>query len=226
MNIVFFMLVLLTCPAQAATSGPGSQRTGEQKPTPVSPRQAQQVPLPAPAGHVNDYAHALNDSTREQLEQALTELKTRSKIEFAVALMNTTGGKPIVEYSKTIFQGWKIGGPGEGLLLLLAIEDHQWHIQTTRGLARDLTAEKIKDVGALMNPSLGQEHYSEGVRRGVEAIIKVLAVKRGFAPISIPAPLLSQQRIVTWKRPPAELLSASLFHLRVSSLHSLEVFLR
>jgi uncharacterized membrane protein YgcG len=77
-------------------------------------------------------------------------------------------------------------------MLLLAIDDRQWHIQTTRGLTRDLPAEKIKDVGALMNPPLGQEHYGDGVQRGVEAIIKVLAAKRGFAPISIPAPLLPQ----------------------------------
>lgn len=122
----------------------------------------------------------------------MSELKKRSKIDFAVVLVKTTGGKPIVEYSKAVLQRWDLGGGGDGLLLLLAIEDHQWHIQTTRSLARDLPAQKIKDVGTLMNPSLGQDHYGDGLRRGVEAIIKVLAAKRGFAPISIPAPLLPQ----------------------------------
>jgi hypothetical protein len=89
--ILFFLLSsMLTNGAQ------GSQRTGDPKPTPSPARQGVQSPLPAPTGHVNDYAHALNDDTREQLEQALTELKNRSKIEFAVALVNNTGGKPIV----------------------------------------------------------------------------------------------------------------------------------
>jgi len=185
--VLFLSMTALVAVARSVQSG---QSTREPKPTPSPAKSAQQSPLPPPTGHVNDYAHALNDDTREQLEQALVELKKRSKIEFAVALVSTTGGKPILDYSKTVAQGWNIGSGGDGILLLLAIEDHQWRIHTTRGLARDLPEEKIKDVGALMNPSLGQGHYGDGLRRGVEAIIKVLAAKRGFAPISIPAPLL------------------------------------
>lgn len=189
---VFFVLVLLTYPAQAVIGGAGSQRAGDPKPTPSPTKQIAQSPLLPPTAHVNDYAHALSDDTREQLEQALVELKKRSKIDFAVALVNTTAGKPIVEYAKAVFQDWKVGGGGEGILLVVAIDDRQWRIQTTRGLTRDLPGEKIKDVGALMNPLLGQEHYGDGARRGVEAIIEILAAKRGFAPISIPAPLLRQ----------------------------------
>jgi uncharacterized protein len=187
---MIFTLLFLMGSFAAASGELDGQRAREPKPGPSPTRQAVQSPLPLPTGHVNDYAHALNDDTREQLEQALAELKKRSKIEFAVALVNTTGGKPIVDYSKAVFQSWNVFSDGDGILLLLAIEDHQWRIQTTRGLARDLSDEKIKDVGALMNPSLGQGHYGDGLRRGVEAIIKVLAAKRGFAPISIPAPLL------------------------------------
>jgi uncharacterized protein len=190
---MFLIVLLLMSSCFARTDGAqGGQRIDDPKATPSPTKQAPQGPLPAPTGHVNDYAHALSDDTREQLEQALGELKKRCRIDFAVALVNTTGGKPIVEFSKAVFQAWNVGGGGEGLLLLLAIDDHQWHIQTTRNLTRDLPGEKIKDVGALMNPSLGQAHYGEGVRRGVEAIIKVLAAKRGFAPISIPVPLLPQ----------------------------------
>ena len=187
----YFILILLMGSAVAAASGaPRGLRKGEPKPAPSPTKQAVNSPLPAPTGHVNDYAHALNDDTREQIEQALVELKKRSKIEFAVALVNTTGGQPIVDYSKAVFQGWNTGNGGDGILLLLAIDDHHWHIQTTRSLARDLPDERIKDVSALMNPPFGQGHYGDGIRRGVEAIIKVLAAKRGFAPISIPAPLL------------------------------------
>jgi len=83
-----------------------------------------------------------------------------------------------------------VGSGGDGILLLLAVDDHQWRIQTTSNLAHDLPEEKIKEVSAVMNPPLGQQHYGDGIRRGVEAIIKILAAKRGFAPISIPAPLL------------------------------------
>lgn len=184
--VVLSLLLSINSTVQVVKGTPGGQR--EPKPSPT--KQPVQSPLPSPTGHVNDYAHALNDDTREQLEQALVELQKRSKIEFAVTLVKTTGGQPIFDYSKAVLQGWNIGGGGDGMLLLLAIDDHQWRIQTTRNLARDLTDEKVKDVGALMNPSLGREHYGDGVRYGVEAIIKILSAKRGFAPIKIPAPLL------------------------------------
>jgi len=187
---VIFLFLSMTAVVAVAQLVQSGQSTREPKPTASPAKSAQQSPLPAPTGHVNDYAQALNDGTREQLEQALVEFKKRSKIEFAVALVNTTGGKPIVDYSKAVFQSWNVGSGGDGILLLLAIEDHQWRIHTTRALTRDLPDEKIKDVGALMNPSLGQGHYNDGIRKGVEAIIKVLAARRGFAPISIPAPLL------------------------------------
>ena len=190
-SLVIFILLLSMSSIVAVASGAQSgQHAREPRPAPSPTKQAVQSPLPPPTGHLNDYSHALNDDTREQIEQALVELQKRSKIEFAVVLVNTIGGKSIVDYSKAVADGWNVGSGGDGILLLLAIDDRQWRIQTTRGLARDLPDEKIKDVSALMNPSFGQQHYGDGVRRGVEAIIKVLAAKRGFAPISIPAPLL------------------------------------
>lgn len=184
-------MILLMGSTLAPTNGvQGGQRSREPKPAPSPTKQS---PLPPPTGHVNDYAQALNDDTREQIEQALVELQKRAKIEFAIVLVNTIGGRPIVDYSKAVADGWNLGHGGDGILLLLAIDDHQWRIQTTRSLARDLPDEKIKDVSAAMNPSLGQQHYGNGIRRGVEAIIKTLAAKRGFAPISIPAPLLPSE---------------------------------
>jgi uncharacterized membrane protein YgcG len=185
------MILILLLLVSSTFAVPGGAQGGKPEPKPSpSPTKTVQSPLPAPTGHVNDFAHALNDETREQLEQALVELQKRSKIEFAVALVNTTNGLPIFDYSKQVFQGWNVGKGGDGILLFLAVDDHQWRIHTTRGLTRDLTEEKIKEVGAQMNPLLGKGQYGNGLRRGLELIIKSLAAKRGFAPINIPAPLL------------------------------------
>ena len=187
--MIFVLILLVGTSLAPARSAPGGQRP-RPHPSPSPTKPAVQSPLPPPTGHLNDYSHALNDDTRAQLEQALVELQKRSKIEFAVVLVNTTGGKPIGDYSKAVADGWNVGSGGDGILLLLAVDDHQWRIQTTRGLARDLPDEKIKEVAALMNPALGQGHNGDGVRRGLEAVIRILAAKRGFAPITIPAPLL------------------------------------
>ena len=169
----------------------GGQRGREQKPaitTHTNP--SLPGPLPQPTGHVNDHANALDDGMRAQLEQALTELKVRAQIEFAIAIVNTTGGRPIFDYSLAVMRGWNVGAGGDGILLTIAIDDRQWCVQTSRKLERDLSNEKVKGAAEVMKAPFGEGHYGEGIRRGVVALIKILAAKRGFAPISIPEPLL------------------------------------
>jgi len=168
-----------------------SPAASEQRPNAANRKQIES-PLPAPTGHVNDYAHALDDGMRAQLEQALVELRQRSQIEFAIAIVNTTGGQPIFDYSLAVARGWGVGGGerGDGIVLLIAVDDHQWRVQISRSLERDLPNEVVKQAGETMKAPFSEGHYGEGVRRCVESIIKTLAARRGFAPITIPAPLL------------------------------------
>jgi uncharacterized membrane protein YgcG len=184
-------LPLVLCAIFVLAAG-GSFAQQQPEPAKTTPSALQTNPqLPAArTGQINDFAHALNDDTRQQVEEALAELKKRSQIDFTLVLVNTTAGKPIGDFAKAIFQVWKIGGSGEGVLMLFATDDRHWQVQTSRGLTRDLADDKLREVGTLMNPSLAQEHYNDAVRRGVEGIIKILAARRGFAPIKIPAPLL------------------------------------
>jgi uncharacterized membrane protein YgcG len=89
--------------------------------------QKTQSPLPPPTGFVNDYSSVLDEVTRNQLESTLAELKERSAIEFAVAVIDSTGGQPINDYSLAVARGWGIGPKdttkGGGLLLLVAVKD-------------------------------------------------------------------------------------------------------
>src|SRR5438132_9663217 len=60
--------------------GPDGNATGQQ---------AHQTSTLARTAQVNDFVHALDDPTRGQLEEALAELKKRSQIDFAIAILNT-----------------------------------------------------------------------------------------------------------------------------------------
>lgn len=191
-QLIIVVLLLVGSSFAASCCTQLEPQAADQKPTAkagASP--SVQSPLPPPTGHVNDYAHALDDGLRIQIEQALAELKVRSQIEFAIAIVNTTGGQPIFDYSLAVGRGWGVGGPvGDGILLLIAIDDRQWRIQTSRKLERDLPDTKVKEAGEVMKAPFREGHYGEGVRRCVEELIKILAARRGFAPIRIPAPLL------------------------------------
>ena len=65
-------------------------------------------PLPAPTGPVMDYAGVLDAATKQALESRLIELrdKTNPKVELAVAIVNTTGDRPIFDYSLAVARGW------------------------------------------------------------------------------------------------------------------------
>ena len=153
----------------------GNEAQAERKP---------KSPLPPPTGFVNDYSNVLDGATKNRLESTLAQLKERSAIEFAVAIIDTTRGQPVSEYTKAVAHGWGIGpkdkAEGGGLLLLVAVKDKQWRIEVSRSLEKDLPNDVVLELGRLMNESFRQQKYGEGVKKCVDAIISRLAGQRGF----------------------------------------------
>ena len=56
-------------------------------------------PLPPPTGPVNDYVGVIDAATKQQLEQKLAQLKQSTGVELGVAVVDTTGDRPIFDYS-------------------------------------------------------------------------------------------------------------------------------
>jgi uncharacterized protein len=141
-------------------------------------------PLPPPAGFVNDYAHVFDSESEARLESALTELRDKSGIEFAVVTVETTGGQPISDYSLAVARGWGIGpqdtSKGGGLLLMLAVKDRDWRIQVGRSLEKDLPDEVCKELGERSQHLYGEGKYAEGLTNYVRVIIERLERLRGF----------------------------------------------
>ena len=141
-------------------------------------------PFPSPTGFVNDYANAFDSESKARLESALTELRDKSDIEFAVVTIETTGGQPIFDYSLAVFKGWGIGpkdtSKGGGLLLMLAIKDRNWRIQVGRSLEKDLPDKICKELGDQSQDLYRQGKYAEGIIKYVKVIIERLERLRGF----------------------------------------------
>src|SRR6185503_20862044 len=76
--------------------------------------------LPAPSGHVNDFAGVVNEQARQQLENILANLKVKTGIEFDVATVQSTGGQDISAFSLQLASEWNVGArtPVEKSLLL------------------------------------------------------------------------------------------------------------
>jgi uncharacterized protein len=148
------------------------------------PKVESPLPPPVPMRFVNDYANVLDRESEGRLESALRELRYKADVEFALVTIETTGGRPIFDYSLALAKGWGVGPKdnpdGGGMLLLLAIKDRQWQLQVSRSLEKDLPDGETKRLGEGSRELYREGKYAEGVTRYVGALVAKLEEARGF----------------------------------------------
>jgi uncharacterized protein len=140
------------------------------------------VAVPSPStvkasGYVTDEANVIDEAVRKHLVTALAALKERRKIDFSVVTVKSTGEKSVADYSLALARERKkdsIEANVSGLLLLVAVDDRQWHVQITRNLEPHLTNEILTNMSTSMTDSFRQKQYGEGIRKYVNAIIEKL----------------------------------------------------
>ena len=127
--------------------------------------------------YVTDEAKVIDETTRKQLETRLAALKERKHIDFAVVTVRTTGDKSAFDYSLDLARERKKNSLEQnpsGLLLLIAVDDRNWHIQITNNLEKDLTKDVLTNLSTPMTDSFRQKQYGEGILKYVNAIIAKL----------------------------------------------------
>jgi uncharacterized protein len=151
-------------------------------------------PLPAPTGYVNDYVGVIDATTKAQLEKKIDGFRKTSNptTELAVAIVKTTGGRDIFDYSLAVYRGWKIGtkeGDNPGLLLFIAVDDRKYFTQVSRDLEDELPDSL---VGSLQRqylvPQFKQGNYSQGVSDTIDAYIRTIQERRGGIVSQTPSP--------------------------------------
>ena len=178
-TLVCFGLITLTgCLRRIDSQAKGEKTEPSKEATP------QPCKLPAPDTYVTDYVNVLDQSAKDGLESKLKQLRSSGKIDFAVVLIETTGGQNIRDYSLDLANCWNVGGTNDdkaGITLLIAINDRKWHIQISRVLEQVLTNDEVYQIGNQMTPDFKVENYAGGVNRCVDAMIDVLSKRRKFS---------------------------------------------
>jgi uncharacterized protein len=142
------------------------------------------LPPPSPFRYVVDNAGVVDSATNQRLETILRALKESGDIEFAVVTVKTTGDQDIFDYSLAVARGWGIGsseGEKNGLLLLVAVDDHKYFIQVSRHLEGDLPDGLVGEAGRRMRDPFRRGDYSGGLMTAVQTIVSTLQEKRGFS---------------------------------------------
>jgi len=147
--------------------------------------QTTQSPLPPPTGYVNDYVDVIDRATRSELETTLNNLDKQQKIQFAVTVVETTGGQDIFDYSLAVARGWGIGSKDtnkSSLLLLVAIKDRKYFTQVSRHLEGDLPDGLVGQIQReKLVPAFRESDYSRGIRDTIYEYIRTVARKQGFS---------------------------------------------
>ena len=158
----------------------------------ATPWSADVSPLPAPTGPVNDYAGVLDEPTKAALNQRLTEYQRTSGVELAVAIVRTTGERPIFDYSLAVARGWGVGskeGDNPSVLLLIAVDDRKYFTQVSRDLEDELPdALAGRLQREFLVPQLRQNNFGKGISDTLEAYIRTTG-ERSSGSAASPTPV-------------------------------------
>src|SRR6202162_4979525 len=89
-----------------------------------------------PRGYVNDFAGALDATTVAQLTVICTEVDQKAQAQIAIVTVKTLDGPVAQAFATRLYARWKVGykGTNRGVMILLAVSDHQYWFEVGYGL--------------------------------------------------------------------------------------------
>jgi uncharacterized protein len=134
--------------------------------------------FPALSGRVVDQANIIPADTRSAIVSKLADLEAKSGIQLVVATVTSLEGQEIEPYANELFRSWQLGEKtkNNGVLLLVAPNEHRVHIEVGYGLEGTLTdaLSKVIITNAI-TPRFKTGDFGGGIARGVDDIITVLS---------------------------------------------------
>jgi uncharacterized protein len=146
---------------------------------PAAPMVAQRVDsLPKPTDYVSDFAHVLSPAAIARLDRICDQLDhSQANAQVAVVTVQTLDGDDAADYANQLEDKWKMGrkGSDRGVLILLAVGDHQRRIEVGYGLEGILPDGRLGDIGREMVPDLRANDFDGAVTLAVDEIAQVIA---------------------------------------------------
>ena len=131
-------------------------------------------PRPNPPRLVNDLAGLMQGGEADQLERKLVAYNDSSSSQIAVVTVPNLDGDDIADYAQKLYESWGIGrkGKNNGILILVAQQEHTARIQTGYGLegaVPDALAKRI--ISNTLVPAFRQNQYYAGLDRATDQLI-------------------------------------------------------
>jgi uncharacterized protein len=134
--------------------------------------------FPALTGRVVDEAGIIPVTLQTELDSKLAQLEAKTTDQFVVVTLKSLGGYDISDYGYQLGRAWGIGqkGKNNGVILIVAPNEHDVRIEVGYGLEGDLTDAVTKlIIENSILPKFRAGDMAGGISAGVDDIIKVLS---------------------------------------------------
>ncbi|MGO9589545.1 MAG: TPM domain-containing protein [Candidatus Acidiferrales bacterium] len=139
-----------------------------------------QVAAQAKLGYVTDLAGVLSQSAKDQLTALCTEVQQKTQAQIAVVVIKTLDGRERADYGTDLATRLGIGPKSDrGVLILFAVDDHQYYTAVGYGLEPILPDGKVGGFGREAVPYLRQGNYDAAVLLLTRHIADTIAADRG-----------------------------------------------
>jgi uncharacterized protein len=131
--------------------------------------------------YVSDFANVLSPGAREQINALCAELDQKAQAQIAVVMVKTLDGRSIEEYSIDLATRLGVGPKqsSRGVLILVAVNEHQYRIEVGYGLEAILPDGKTGAIGREAVSYLRQNNYNAALLLMTRRVADVIAADRG-----------------------------------------------
>lgn len=133
-----------------------------------------QIEVPPLKARVTDLTGTLAADAKSAMEAKLETFEREKGSQVAVLMVPTTQPETIEQYSIRVADAWKLGrkDADDGVLLLIALDDHALRIEVGQGLEGaipDAIAKRI--IEETIVPAFRQNHFAGGIDAGLDQIM-------------------------------------------------------
>jgi len=131
---------------------------------------------------VTDSAGVISREYRDKLNALILDLEDKTTAQIAVFSVGSIAPYNEKTYAQMLFDKWKLGEKGKdnGVLVLLAVKERRWHIETGYGVEGILPDGLCGEIGRnFMVPYFKEGKFAQGLYSGVARIAQIIANDSG-----------------------------------------------
>jgi uncharacterized protein len=135
-------------------------------------------PIPPLSDRVMDQTQTLDAGQKQALIQQLAGIEAQYGSQVVVLMLPSTQPEDIAAFAQRVADAWKIGrrGVGDGLLIVVAKDDHKVRIEvakTLEGAIPDLMAKRV--INERIKPAFKAGNYALGLQGAVDQLGRLIA---------------------------------------------------